>query len=317
MHKPGNRSDKTEVEPLFRTGPGYLHYWMHEALDHWTISEHEAKAVRDLGGSLGLLMKRRNEVEDARRRFTPAGSLARPTQGALADAQQALFEATSGFFLQFYSALSALAGVAVRFRTELRDEAGDPPHASNSKFLAWLEPIAMYPEHFHILTEARQFRAVLDHKASNQPYEWGTMVEQPHGLVRVMLHGPTNRSGGMPPGALQRLIGDDDLPQDHAWVFVAPDEDVVLTILAVQMNMVFGRINPHRYRPETRHCSWVNRLGPHDPDDGYPIFAPMDGTVSEIGSHLPEISAEDRAAIAAILAKYETDELPSVDPEID
>ncbi len=278
---------------------------MHEALEHWTISEHEAKAVRELGASLGLLMKRRNEVEDARRRFTPAGSLAKFSRASLTEAQQGLFEATSSFFLMYYSALSALAGVAVRFRAELRDELGDPPHASNSKFLAWLKPAAAFKDHFEILTEARQFRAVLDHKASHQPYEWGTVVEAPNALVRVMLHGPANRAGGIPDGASFRPESNDEFPPDHAWVFVAPDEDVVLTVLAVQMNMIFGRINASRFREDSLGCQWVNRLGPHDPEDGYPVLAPVSGVLTNLETHQPKISAEDLAAIDAILAKYD------------
>ncbi|WP_431805236.1 hypothetical protein [Microbacterium sp. bgisy203] len=299
------------VDDLFRVGPGYINYWLHEATEHWTISESELKAVRELGYNLGQLMKRRNEVEDARRKFVPASSLYKPNLAERTEFQRELFDATSGFFLMYYSALSALVGVAVRFRPELHDSMGEVPHRSNSKFLAWLKPHAMLPSHFDVLTDARQFRTVLDHKASAQPYEWGTVVRESEGLVRAVLHGPAGQSGNFPDGALP-LLGDTPFPKDHDWAFYAPDEDLVLTCLAVQMNALFPRINSHRFRPESMRCAWVNRLGPHDPEDGYPIFAAMSGTVTSVEPHMPDLSPEDRATIDEILAKYSNCDLPDL-----
>lgn len=308
--KPIEPSGASQAE-LFRVGPGYVSYWMHEALEHWTISAHEAKAVRELGATLGQLMSRRNEVEDARRRFTPASSLAKRNVQLFTEQQRYLFDKTSGFFLSFYSALSALAGVAVRFQNELSRDLGNPPSRSNAKFLAWLRPASMLATHFAILEEARAFRAILDHKASHQPYEWGTTVDASNGLIHAMVHGPSNRDGRIPPGAFPLDLDDDaEFPAEHTWAFVAPDEDVVLTLLAVQMNTLFPRINAARYRTDTVRCSWTSRLGPHDPDDGYPIFAAIGGTVVSVMPHTPEISEEDQADIQAILAKYAIDPNP-------
>lgn len=309
---PRKQDAPERVDDLFRVGPGYINYWMHEATSHWTISESELKAVRELGYTLGQLMKRRNEVEDARRKFTPASSLYKPSLAERTEHQRGLFDATSGFFLMYYSALSALVGVAVRFRPELREGMGEVPHRSNSKFLAWLKPHAMLPSYFDVLTDARQFRTVLDHKASTQPYERGTMVRESEGLVRAVLHGPASQEGNIPDGALP-LLDDHPFPEDHDWAFYAPDEDLVLTSLAVQMNALFPRVNSHRFRPESTRCTWVNRLGPHDPEDGYPIFAAMSGTVTSVEPHMPELSPEDRAAIDEILAKYNNYDMPDLD----
>lgn len=314
---PNHHDSPRSVDDLFRVGPGYINYWMHEATEHWTIAAPEAKAVRELGYTLGQLMKRRNGVEDARRKFTPASSLYKPNLAERTEAQRGLFDATSGFFLMYYSALSALVGVAVRFRPELREGMGEVPHRSNSKFLAWLKPHAMLPSQFDVLTDARQFRTVLDHKASAQPYEWGTMVRESEGLVRAVLHGPAGQGGNIPDGALP-LLGDHPFPEDHDWAFYAPDEDLVLTCLAVQMNALFPRINAHRFRQDSMRCTWANRLGPHDPEEGYPIFAAMAGTIETVEPHMPDLSPEDRAAIDAILAKYDLHDPPNLsDPDQD
>lgn len=291
----------TEKADLFRIGPGYIQYWMHEGLEHWRISDREAAALRELGLSLGRLITHRNSVQTARREFLPASSFASDPQPET-DAQHGLFAATADFFLNYYSALSALAGVMVRFR----DVFGDVPHSNNTRFLAWLEPHALFKEELPILTEARKFRAAIDHKADKQPYQWATVVPQ-DGHVRAMLHGPAGQSGSIPDGALPRFEND-FLPPDHVWTFIAPDEDRVLSVLAVQMNALFPRIQAERGKGDMVRCQWVNRLGKGDPVGGYPVLAPTAGTVVDVQPMGVQISEEDEAAIRQILQKYERDE---------
>lgn len=259
----------------FRIGPGYIAYWVHEAGAHWELSSRERVALQDLDESFRRLLRQRDAVQHARRAFLPASSL--HTEGPPSPAtQQALYDAVHDFFQTFYSTLSALASFLGRFRTELESEV---PHRSNAKFLDWLTRRALFKEEaLPLLQEARQFRALLDHKASHQPADWGT--QSVDGFVRIFLHGPAGSTGALPDGAMMKLPEMDMLPEEHDWQFVAPDEDLVLWALAVQMNATFPRIQPWRWdqhRVDT--CRWKLVLAEGDPQEGYPTFFQTAGRV--------------------------------------
>lgn len=286
------------TETLFRVGPGYVERWMHIALHHNTLNEHETKAVREVGNSLGALIRHRNAIETARRSFMPASLLDVRTRPAN-DVQEALFGATTDFILNFYAAVSAMAGMVKRFSVEL----GSAPHASNERFLEWLANIGLFSDQFDTLRAARDFRTIIDHKASNQPYAWATTVDD-YGLLRAYLHGPASRTGAIPRGAQALPAGTPPLPDGYDWLFLAPDEDRVLTLLAVQLNMLIPLIQEKRYRADSLPCDWRMRPGPGEPEGGYPEYAYKSGTIVNEGPMLPALTDEDQLAIDAILEKY-------------
>tara|TARA_B100000519_G_scaffold151188_1_gene132134 strand:+ start:987 stop:1859 length:873 start_codon:yes stop_codon:yes gene_type:complete len=266
----------TETQ-LFRIGPGYVEYWMHE-VTHWNVETRHHTVAIELGEAFMRLIAKRDAVENARRAFIPVSSL--PTDELPSDTvQKALFDATHDFFQTYYSTLSAFASFLTRFRNEL----GDVPHGSNTKLLAWLEKRSLLTsESMPVLGSARQFRALIDHRAQHQPFTWGT--EARRGGARIFLHGPGSSSGGIPEGAMQTVPEEAELPDDHIWVFPAPDEDRVLSALAVQMNALFPRIQVHRMdKRKVRECNWAPRYGVGDPRDGYPILSAFPGRVVDAG----------------------------------
>ncbi|WP_144785705.1 hypothetical protein [Microbacterium sp. BH-3-3-3] len=283
---------------LFRIGPGYVSRWMHNATYHNALDDRERRAIVSLGQSLDQLIRRRDALEAARRACIPVSRL--DTRNSLTGSQQrAIFAATKDFFLNYYAAVSAMASVVARFGSIFPGA----PTRSNEKFLEWLTNIALLEEHWDVLRSARQFRTLIDHPASKQPYEWGTVDDE--GYVRAMLHGPASLMGNLPEGATLIGPGKEAFHIDDVWAFIAPDEDMVLTLVAVQLNALIDRIQVHRFRPESLPCGWEVPHGDEDPEEGYPVFAIGPGTVMGSGPMTPEVSDEDRAKIAAILAPYE------------
>lgn len=283
-------------DDYFRIGPGYVEYWIHETT-HWTMSKGESVAVQELGESLVRLISKRDGVQDARRAFFSASSLTTSPQPSTS-IQHGLFQTTQEFFHTYYSTLSAFAAMLVRFRAEL----GNVPHRSNSKLIEWIEPLALWRRTaVPALQEARQFRALIDHRASHQPFQWGT-TKAPGDLARIFLHGP----GSIPSGAMPRLDLDEGvLPEGDTWIFVAPDEDIVLSALAVQLNAIFPRIQSSRIdHNRAASCGWNLELTDFDPPEGYPILSHIDGVVTNVDPQGPTISAEDSQQISDILAKY-------------
>ncbi|WP_224779315.1 hypothetical protein [Leucobacter sp. Psy1] len=191
--------------------------------------------------------------------------------------QQTLYGAVHDFYQTYYSTLSALSSLYSRFR----DILGEVPHRSNEKFLNWLEPRALGgDEAMSLLREAREYRNLLDHKASHQPYDWVTF-QIDNGPAVVALHGASSQSGKMPDGAkliesLEEFSG--LIPTTSDWMVFAPDEDRVLTSLAVQMNAVFPLIGASLVDVGSlKACSWTLTLSESDPQSGYPIYAASDG----------------------------------------
>lgn len=286
-----------KTEP-FRIGPGYVYLWMHIATEHCALEPRELTAMRQLGRSLGTQIHLRDEVEAARRAFIPASPLA--AAEVTDEKQSRLVDATKRFFLHFYSLVSDLASVIVRFPEIF----GSVPSRRNSHFIEWLASgeFGFMQEHFGHVRAARDFRTLLDHTASFQPYGWGVFVDE-GGFVRALLHGPPNRNGNSPEGASPRPP-DAPLPADDSWIFYAPDEDIVLSVLAVQLNFVVSWVQVHRDRPNGHLCSWIPKLGPGDPVSGYPILAIADGEILGTGPMGLQLSAEDRATIDGVLSKY-------------
>lgn len=257
-----------EEPTLFRIGPGYADYWCHVAT-HWTSKRDLSIAIHQLHEGLNRLISKRDGVEEIRRRLIPVGTLAQggPPAPSL---QQELFDATHDFFQTYYSTLSTFP----RFLNRFRDIVGDVPHASNQRFLEWLSKWALWPATvIPLLESARLFRTALAHPASFPTFDWATVDD--NGDFRAFLHGLPRRNGGIPEGATPRLEGQwPDVPAEHSWTFVAPDEDLVAWALAVQLNAIFPIISGRRADPEAEGaCTWELKLRDADPRDGYPIFA--------------------------------------------
>lgn len=264
---------------LFRIGQGYIDIWIHQASGHWRTNPSEKAALLELEEGLRRLIKKRDGVEAARRSFMPASPMDRRTHPKSED-QEALFDTTQDFYLTYYATVSAFASFLSRFSNELRNNI---PHRSNQKFLKWLREFALFPDiSIPLLEEARQFRALLDHKASHQPYEWSTAGVE--GWIRIILHGPAGQNGAIPEGAMNELAGLDRLPEGHTWTFVAPDEDQVLSALALQLNAFMPRLSGFRHDDHlTRSCRWEPISHPDDPAGGYPTFAIESGIVTFSG----------------------------------
>lgn len=283
---------------LFRIGPGYVYMWAHLANEHCQLSARERTAIAQFNRSLGQQIRMRDEVESARRAFIPVSLLATPTVSVAE--REVLADTTKRFFLHAYSLISDLASIVVRFPGIF----GNVPSRSNARFIEWLETgeFGLMQEHFAAVRAARDFRTLLDHTASFQPYEWGTARDQ-HGFVRAMVHGPKNREGGIPQGS-SPVTPHGSGGRDDAWIFPAPDEDVVLTLLAVQINAVVSWLQVHRPVKNDHLCSWEPRLGSGDPQSGYPILAVADGDVVASGKMGLQLTEEDQATIDAVLGKY-------------
>lgn len=260
---------------MFRIGRGFVDYWIHAVRGHWQTSGSEDAALLDLEEGLLRLLKKRDAIETARRAFAPASSMVTDHHPVNA-VQEALFESTQDFFLAYYATLSSFASFLSRFNREL---GSNVPYRSNQKFLEWLKPFALFREEaIPLLEEARNFRTLLDHKADHLPYEWGTVVVQ--GFVRIMLHGQASPRGVIPNGAMRELAGLDSLPEGHEWTFIAPDEDRVLSSLAIQLNAMIPTIQAHREDEHMmRLCRWEQPIYEDDPRGGFPILAPGAGRV--------------------------------------
>jgi hypothetical protein len=262
------------VKNPFRIGPGYLEHWVHEAREHWVpLEEAEDRALIEFEEAMVRLMNHRDALQAARRSFIPASSLSENPHPSNRT-QQALYAATSDFFQSYYVAMSAFASFLKSFKQPTSIPA--VPHRSNSDFINWLKPMMMFPEMaLPELIAARDYRAMLDHKADRDPSSWLTYTDE-SGLTRIVLHG----TGKLRPGARPKDELPLVLPEDDNWVFVAPDEDRVLWALAVQMNSLFLRLQrSHLDMDRASACQWELLLGEGDPRDGYPTFVAEAGTV--------------------------------------
>lgn len=249
----------------FRVGPNYVDYWVHN-FTHWDSTESQKHTMVDLEESLKNLLKKRDQLQMARGVFGQV-SVYHPNAGPTLRQQEALFSTTHDFFHTYYSAVSAMLSV-IRRHTSIFGEA--PTH-SVAKFLTWWKPKGLFMDHaYPILEKARAFRAFLDHKESHPPYTWHTLNQK--GLAKIMLVGSSNAKGGIPEGASKHPKG---------WAIMAPDEDLVVSALAVQLNSLIPQIGERADISRILHCTWELKPNPDDVAAEFPIFAHKEGTVSD------------------------------------
>lgn len=88
-----------------------------------------------------------------------------------------------------------------------------------------------------------------------------------------MLVGAPNSKGGIPEGTAKHPSG---------WAIMAPDEDLVVSALAVQLNALIPEIGANADISRVLKCTWAPQPSPDDTGRGYPIFAHRDATVSDV-----------------------------------
>lgn len=251
-------------DECFRVGPSYVAYWMHE-FTHWESTPNQKQAADHLEESLLRLLEKRDELQLARGAFAPV-SVYYPESRPTRRQQNRLFAVTADFFQNYYSAVSAFTGFIKRHA----DVFGDAPHNSVARFLKWYETRALFPEGtIPLLEDARAFRALLDHSASHQPYNWHTVDVSP-GFCRIVLVGSAERQAQVPPGA--------EMDQEEAkWSFIAPDEDLLCWALSVQLNATVPVISGHRDYSSSYGCSWAPTVTDDDVSLRFPIFVAPGG----------------------------------------
>ncbi|QDW28615.1 hypothetical protein FFF93_001555 [Arthrobacter sp. KBS0702] len=223
--------------------------------------------MADLEESLKSLLQKRDLIQTARGAFGPV-SVYYPNAHPTPRQQEALFNATHDFFHTYYSAVSALLSVIRRHA----DTFGEAPTHSIARFLTWWKPKGLFMEDaYPLLEKARAFRAFLDHKESHPPYTWQTVDN--NGLTKIMLVGSPNAKGGIPEGTAKHPTG---------WAIMAPDEDLVVSALAVQLNALIPEIGANADIARALNCTWEAKATADDVGHGYPVFAHREVTVSDI-----------------------------------
>lgn len=262
------KAPKTDIPKVpfhFRVGPGYIDYWTH-TFTHGNSTDGQKQTMTDLEESLKSLLLKRDQVQSARGAFGQV-SFYYPNTHPTPRQQEALFNATHDFFHTYYSAVSALLSVIRRHTSTF----GEAPTNSIAKFLTWWKPKGLFMDQaYPLLEKARAFRAMLDHKESYPPYTWHTADH--NGLTKIMLVGSPNAKGGIPEGTAKHPKG---------WAIMAPDEDLVVSALAVQLNALIPEIGANADVSQVLKCTWEPQATPDDVRRDYPIFAHRDGTVGD------------------------------------
>lgn len=253
---------------FFRITPMYITNWIH-TFEHWDSNDNQKQAVTVLSESLSRLLEKRDQVQRARGVFGPV-SIYYPNAHPTLRQQENLNHATAEFFNAYYSAVSAFASLIKRHW----DVFGQAPHGSVSKFLKWWKGKSPFMEEaYPLLESARSFRAMQSHTESHPTYIWHTIEDGT--LTRIVLEGAPNPQGKIPEGTERR---------DDKWVFVAPDEDLVVSALALQLNAVIPAIEKNQRKEKAMRCTWKVEPTPDDLPFNFPVFAAEDGTVTDLVS---------------------------------
>lgn len=269
----------------FRIGPVYVEHWMHE-FSHWDHSPSVGLAVEALGVSLRNLLELRDKLQRARGEFGPVSSLY-PQNHPTENQRQRMYDTTAGFFDGFYTALDKLASLV----SQHSDVFGHLPHRKMQKFITSLRPFALFADvTLPLLEDARRFRTMTAHGSSLPPHTWIT-GEVAQFDIRLIFIGRNQRDGNPPEGAIAITDAEGELSglnlgggeggesMTAEWYSVAPDEELVVWALCVQLNALVGRIMANRDNSSVVTCPWVPPFDGDDTGAPYPIFSPMDGEV--------------------------------------
>lgn len=125
---------------------------------------------------------------------------------------------------------------------------------------------------YPLLESAREFRAMLSHPESYPPHDWHT-DDDDGTLTKIVLVGSPSAQDKIPVGA--ERVGD-------KWKIRAPDEDLVTSALAVQLNAAISAIKTDKPKAGTMRCTWQLEATPDDLPDTFPIFASKAGVVEDL-----------------------------------
>jgi hypothetical protein len=173
--------------------------------------------------TMGRLLRRAEEVERLRRKFTKR---AKGRDWTLAN-KAMFFEATEYFYFVYYSMLSAFASVVAR---SPQVYGHGVPVRSMEQFLPWLGKRTGLDHFARYLERARFFRTMLDHPQSQQPYVWALAYGD--GAAHIFLYGTPSRNGAIPPQATTCGKYLQILPEGN-WVLPAPDERAIIDMLGM------------------------------------------------------------------------------------
>jgi len=224
-HRPGVTPDTAQQ---WHMHADFLAAWVERIREADPLDERQNLAFQHAFDSTWRLLRKFDALQLLREN--------QPTSGELEEeAKHVLFEATETFFLQTYTAISAINALVVRYPTIF---GRDVPTSSVQKFIVWLGSRFEVGLPIDFMELARRFRAVLTHAEQQPAYNWGYSPEAPR---FIFLHGRPSRSGALPPGSRMS-----EVPQlVDQWVFPAPDEQwVVDSIGLVLMFVVVQIIEP-------------------------------------------------------------------------
>ncbi|MFB6489494.1 hypothetical protein P2A57_22925 [Xanthomonas perforans] len=244
-----------------------LNHFSERTINHWGVmvdlckfDQREGFALRAFLGDLRRLAQTRDTLDAWRSKFdTSEAGYQAPDE----DQRVELFNRTRNFFSAFYGALSHLGSVPKRFGSVF----GPRNLSKNSAVIRWAGsefpniPRGVVAE----LEEARQFRTVLDHPVSFQPYDWGTIVTDVRPITLLALFGAGNPPEGAAGYPLPDHLGTE-------WHFLAPDEVSVTNCVGITAAAVLGRVLTTRaptsafVRPEDMHRHTVKAMGAWHPD---------------------------------------------------
>ena len=248
----------------FRIQIKYIAHWIHE-FDHFDIKVTQRGAVAEANEAFARLLVKRDLMQKARGVFH--GVSIYPMLEYPPKYFEDLFAATQDFYHTYYTTVSAFISVVKRFP----DVFGDCPSESVARFIKWWSGYGLFMDsQGPLLESARAFRALMEHKQSNQVYQWHSSNFS--GRTQILLTGEKSRSGAIPPGASN--YGD-------GWWFPAPDEDLVTTALSAQLNNLLAHVGfKYMNHDKALACTWQTPVFPEDTTQGFPIFAATDFTVA-------------------------------------
>ncbi|WFP17527.1 hypothetical protein [Citricoccus muralis] len=233
------------------------------------------------------LLEKRDALQIARGPFGPV-SIYYPEAHPTRQQQKALHATTVEFFDTYYAAVAALSTVVKRYRSTF----GDSPSNSVSRFLKWWKSKGLFmDEAYGVLESARAFRAMFAHAESRPPYDWHTAVDG--NLTKLVLIGESRKSGVLPEGA-------SSFDGEQQWSFLAPDEDLVVSAISVQLNALIPELGAGQDIQSALECTWTSQDSDQDVTLNYPMFAHRDSVVDEL--------YETRSTIHTEVVRLRTDE---------
>lgn len=196
-------------------GDAHLQRWR-GAFEDARVNPFQARALGGFFGEVGFLIEARDALDEFRDTM-PRSQIGRDAPNERQ--RERLYFLTKSFFDTYYSALSHLSSVLVRFSSIF----GELRLTENRRLVLWLGG-NLELVHHDVLVDverSRLFRAVVNHPQQFPVVDWHTATDNENTNAHVVLHGPASRSGKIPPGATRHhpYVG-----EMYDWTMRAPDE---------------------------------------------------------------------------------------------